>query len=391
MNTQINTEWFNPLAEFFEGEEEDEFNPSAFPKSVIALVRMGLESAGLRLAIVFGFRNESQLTDLVFHARHPERSGRGITAGEANHRNLVDEWNSIRDTSVRPILSEIPAKASGPPASVPTSSQPALGNTPRKGCNQDLCDPAYVRWVQRSLNQVLGAGLIENGFTDGKTLSAIRHFQTRSGLKPDGLVGPITRQALLAAGASQPPQLKDLPCGPTSGAELVNLLNKYRGDIPLHFLLGWIDVESGRRIDSSTYLCERGYFQIHPDQSKGLRWEHEPLSYDPDYSIKRGVELVRGMIRQAEMLAAKYGISKGSDAFWGLVKMYHWIPSSPPKILDHMNSRGRRPTSWAAIMKYIVEEKTHIPALGGWNPIDGAMNAQKTLERAAAWKNAIPN
>ncbi|HEU4479079.1 MAG TPA: peptidoglycan-binding domain-containing protein, partial [Pyrinomonadaceae bacterium] len=272
MIAQFESEKFNPLSVFFEGEEEDEFNPSVFPQSVLALIRMRLESVGLRLAIVYGFRNESQLTDLVFHARHPERLGRGITASEANHRNLVNEWISIRDTAVRPALRAIPVpKASGQAASAPS-----------KGCKQDLCDPAYVRWVQKSLNQILGAGLIENGFTDRKTWTAIRSFQTKSGLKPDGSVGPSTRQALLAAGASQPPQLKDLPCGPTSGEELAKLLNKYRGDIPLHFLLGWIEVESGRRIDSSTYLCERGYFQIHPAQSKDRRWDHEPLSYDAD-------------------------------------------------------------------------------------------------------------
>lgn len=392
MSTRFESASFNPLSVFFEGEEENTFNSSLFSQSITALMRMGLESAGLRLAIVYGSRNESQLTDLVFHARHPERLGRGLTASEANYRNLVNEWISIRDTAVRPALLAIPApNASSNPAGVPATSQPASGNITRKGCKQDLCDPAYVRWVQRSLNQVMGAGLIENGFTDRKTWGAIRTFQTKRGLQADGSVGPNTRQALLAAGASQPPPLKDLPCGPTSGAELAKLLNKYRGDIPLHFLLGWIEVESGRRIDSSTYLCERGYFQIHPEQSKDRRWEHEPLSYDHDYSIRRGVELVREMVLRTEKLVEKYGISKGSDAFWGLVKMYHWIPSSPPKILDHMNSRGRRPTSWAAIMKYIVDEKTHIPALGGWNPIDGAMNAQKTLARAEAWKNAVQN
>jgi len=392
MSTRFESESFNPLSVFFESEEENIFNPSPFSQSIMALMRMGLESSGLRLAIVYTTRNENQLTDLVFHARHPERLGRGLNVSEANYRNLVSEWVSIRDTAVRPALIEIPApKATGTPASVPAPSQPVSGNITRKGCKQDLCDPTYVRWVQKSLNQIMGAGLVENGFTDRKTWTAIRTFQTKRRLEVDGSVGPITRQALLAAGASQPPPLKDLPCGPTSGAELTTLLNKYRGDIPLHFLLGWIDVESGRRIDSSTYLCERGYFQIHPDQSKDRRWDHEPLSYDPDYSIRRGVELVREMVRQTEKLVRKYGISKGSDAFWGLVKMYHWIPSSPPKILEHMSSRGRIPTSWAAIMKYIVDEKTHIPALGGWDPIDGALNAQKTLARAEAWKNGIQN
>lgn len=387
---------YNLIPEVFEQSEgeafEYEFNPSDFPSSILALMRMGFERSGLRVAIAFGFRNENQLTDLVFHARHQERLGRGINAREANHSILVNEWVSIRDTVVRPVLrdSATPA-ATGHQPSPPTSvSQPAVGNTTRKGCKQDLCDPAYVRWVQQSLNQILGLRLTENGHTDGNTWSAIGRFQKKSGLKVDFTVGPNTRQALLAAGASQPPPLKDLPCGPTSGPDLARLLNKYRLDIPLHFLLGWIEVESGRRIDSSTYLCERGYFQIHPDQSKDLGWNHEPLSYDPDYSIKRGVELVRAMVRATEKLATKYGVSKASDAFWGLVKMYHWIPSSPEKILAHMSSRGRRPTSWTAIMQYIVGEKTPIPALGTWDPIEGATNADKTLEKAKMWKTALP-
>src|SRR5215213_1347675 len=277
-----------------------------------------------------------------------------------------------------------PIKPAGAPA-----PQPSPGNITRKGCKQDLCGPAYTRWVQQSLNRLLGLRLNENGYTDRNTIDAIRSFQAKKGLKPDASVGPITRQALLAAGASQPPQPKDLPCGPSSGPELARLINKYRGDIPFHFLLGWNEVESGRRIDSSTYLCERGYFQIHPAQSKDRGWDHEPLSFDPDYSIMRGVQLVREMVQATEKLAAKYGVPKGSDAFWGLVKMFHWIPSAPAKILDHMSSRGRRPSSWAAIMNYLVNEKTRIPALGNWDPIDGAKNAQKTLDKAEEWKTLI--
>jgi hypothetical protein len=61
------------------------------------------------------------------------------------------------------------------------------------------------KWIQQSLNQILGLRLVVDGVIGPKTRSAIRSFQRRAGLIVDGIVGPQTTQALVAAGASPPP------------------------------------------------------------------------------------------------------------------------------------------------------------------------------------------
>ena len=63
----------------------------------------------------------------------------------------------------------------------------------------------YVRWVQASLNQLLGTRLATDGIAGAQTRAAIRSFQQRSGLAADGVVGPRTEAALRAAGAPPPP------------------------------------------------------------------------------------------------------------------------------------------------------------------------------------------
>lgn len=63
----------------------------------------------------------------------------------------------------------------------------------------------YVRWVQRSLNRIMGLRLDVDGVIGPMTRSAIRGFQQRNGLLVDGIVGPQTEGALIAAGASIPP------------------------------------------------------------------------------------------------------------------------------------------------------------------------------------------
>jgi outer membrane protein OmpA-like peptidoglycan-associated protein len=65
--------------------------------------------------------------------------------------------------------------------------------------------PDYIRWVQQALNKVMGLRLAVDGIMGPATRSAIRSFQKRQGLIPDGIVGPKTEQQLrLLAGGLTP-------------------------------------------------------------------------------------------------------------------------------------------------------------------------------------------
>ncbi len=57
----------------------------------------------------------------------------------------------------------------------------------------------YVRWVQSSLNRILGLSLQVDGIMTPETRDAIRRFQERERLPLDGIVGPDTERALIAA------------------------------------------------------------------------------------------------------------------------------------------------------------------------------------------------
>jgi phosphatidylserine/phosphatidylglycerophosphate/cardiolipin synthase-like enzyme/outer membrane protein OmpA-like peptidoglycan-associated protein len=77
------------------------------------------------------------------------------------------------------------------------SAQPWEGETLRT-------DSGYLRWVQASLNRVLGLRLAVDGIEGPATRSAVRSFQQRRALAVDGIVGPNTEAALIAAGAPRP-------------------------------------------------------------------------------------------------------------------------------------------------------------------------------------------
>ena len=59
----------------------------------------------------------------------------------------------------------------------------------------------YVRWVQSSLNQVLGLRLPITGVMNAAVRSALRTFQGQRNLPVDGIAGPETRKALVEAKA----------------------------------------------------------------------------------------------------------------------------------------------------------------------------------------------
>src|SRR5215207_2760926 len=76
------------IGELQEETLDGEFDLGAFPSAVLEALRKGLETAAVRLAVTFGFRDESRLTSLVFYARHPERGGRPIAKDEPGFKTL---------------------------------------------------------------------------------------------------------------------------------------------------------------------------------------------------------------------------------------------------------------------------------------------------------------
>ena len=60
----------------------------------------------------------------------------------------------------------------------------------------------YIRWLQRSLNLLLGTRLDVDGVMGQRTHNVIRSFQRQVGIGVDGIVGPQTEDALIKAGAS---------------------------------------------------------------------------------------------------------------------------------------------------------------------------------------------
>lgn len=64
--------------------------------------------------------------------------------------------------------------------------------------------PNYIRWVQDSLNKILGLQLKVDGIMGSQTRSAIRNFQQKQRLVVDGVVGPATIRTLIKAGAAAP-------------------------------------------------------------------------------------------------------------------------------------------------------------------------------------------
>jgi peptidoglycan hydrolase-like protein with peptidoglycan-binding domain len=57
----------------------------------------------------------------------------------------------------------------------------------------------YIKWVQESLNKIMGLRLNADGVAGPLTRSAIRSFQRSKGLTDDGIVGPKTEEALMTA------------------------------------------------------------------------------------------------------------------------------------------------------------------------------------------------
>lgn len=255
------------------------------------------------------------------------------------------------------------------------------------GCNEDRCTSDHTAWVQQALNQ-LGGNLKITRVLDRNTISAINAFKRLHGIPyKEYYASPILDRALVAAGATPPPAVRSLPCGPTKVGDVIPLLHRYRGNIPIQYLLGWISVESGMKLGDLTKICERGYFQIHPEESANLKLDHDRLSVDPAYSVEAGIRLIRQKMANVERLAREFGFPTTGELFWGLVKLAHWIPSAPGRILQKMRQDGVSATNWDGVRQYIKANPAF--RLGAWNPADGIRSVDHYLDSVEHWRQSL--
>jgi peptidoglycan hydrolase-like protein with peptidoglycan-binding domain len=83
--------------------------------------------------------------------------------------------------------------------------------------------PAYTRWVQQSLNKILGLRLTVDGVNGPQTRSAVRSFQQSRGLVVDGVVGPKTDAAIKQA-------LGEAPAVPSPANANCEILDRFDFD-----------------------------------------------------------------------------------------------------------------------------------------------------------------
>ena len=133
----------------------------------------------------------------------------------------------------------------------------------------------YVRWVQQSLNKLLGLNLAVDGISGAQTRSAIRSFQSRQGLAADGVVGPQTERALIAAGSGQPPGTgasagPSAPASTPSPAGTPYTISQLRNNIVRIALEEWERWGRGTRKESDSRM--RAILDDYWFTGTGIRW-----------------------------------------------------------------------------------------------------------------------
>ena len=154
------------------------------------------ESAMVQAAIRRGVTNENELTNLVFFRRYPARNGRLLSRDEPNFGPLSQEWLSIRDTLVRPLLGDLgPARLRCTRLAGDRDLAAVLAGQLR------LAAPATSPAVKRIQEVLISAGYLPRQGADGRfgpgTAAAVSRFKADRRIEPpDPVVGPETIRAL---------------------------------------------------------------------------------------------------------------------------------------------------------------------------------------------------
>ncbi len=142
-----------------------------------------------------------------------------------------------------------------------------------------------------------------------------------------------------------------------------------RTGIPAEFMMAWISHESGGNVKDTTYLNERGLFQIMGAHygiplekteagSLGLNEaDHQRLSTDVDFSLEQGARLITRYRDKAEATARAQRLSWNDTDMWRLTKFFHTGPAFVGQALSGFSTAtGRAPASWAELYNQTTPE-----------------------------------
>ena len=191
-------------------------------------------------------------------------------------------------------------------------------------------------------------------------------------LTRDRMIKDIVPDALPAA-----PPSPSYPLGKTGYKRIDAILGALRSaaqsyGAPLGLLVGWLARESGGKLAvfkqpglADTFKGERGYFQLTPEESKGVGVDHERLSVDSDYSIDAGMRL----IQKYQALVDKLNVAaRGSSYYWKLVKLTHSMGSGQvPKIVKAAKEAGQA-SSWEQLKSFALGMSINGPQPKKWFP-----------------------
>lgn len=200
---------------------------------------------------------------------------------------------------------------------------------------------------------------------------AVAVWQQNNKLTVDGIIGPKTWR--LMQNQLRPGSDKTNPKSSGAGSAnrelqrfisrinpILPYIEKYRGAIPLSFILGWIWVESrGDITEIPKYkpgtkdLDERGYFQISKDESIHLKFDHTRLSRDPEYSVQSGISLINSYTKAVK----GSGIDESNPIFWKLVKLWHAASGIAHKIVSYAKTKGFGLRDWNDLKGFILTKE----------------------------------
>ena len=142
--------------------------------------------------------------------------------------------------------------------------------------------------------------------------------------------------------------------------QIIELLDRYRGDIPREFLLGWMAIESDGNVKVVTSRPERGYFQIDwkggeaQEQLKLSQDQFLSLSTDREYSIRMGIALAQ-VYRQ--YIRKHYpSVPDGSELLWRLTKARHGASGILNKAMAQL-AKAHQTVTWESLAAQMAPTK----------------------------------